>query len=203
MKVLAIHILRPGDAGSDPTILCSAYELSDFSFLTKGSVQETLAFLSKFCCKRTQPGTRHSINEKGHFLHTYFRFDQLCAVLATDGEYPQNAAFCFLSKAMDDFAAQHGTAWQRPATPLRDNCMPFPPLQQMIVRYQNPMEADRLMSVRSHLEETKVVLHKTIEELLARGERLEDLVETSDSLSRNSKMFYRTARSANSCCLVL
>ena len=58
------------------------------------------------------------------------------------------------------------------------------------------------MKVQTELEETKVVLHKAIDSVLQRGERLDDLVEKSDQLSSSSKMFYKQARKTNSCCNV-
>lgn len=35
------------------------------------------------------------------------------------------------------------------------------------------------------------MLHKTIESVLERGEKIDDLVQKSDGLSSQSKMFYR------------
>merc|ERR1711976_195384 len=54
------------------------------------------------------------------------------------------------------------------------------------------------------LDETKVVLHQTLEGLLNRGEKLDDLVSRSDMLSQSSKAFYTTARKTNSwCCTIM
>ena len=44
------------------------------------------------------------------------------------------------------------------------------------------------------IDETKIVLHKTIESVLQRGEKIDDLVAKSDGLSAQSKMFYREWR---------
>ena len=37
--------------------------------------------------------------------------------------------------------------------------------------------------------------------LLERGEKLDDLVAKSDELSAQSKMFYKTAKKTNACCV--
>jgi Synaptobrevin len=50
------------------------------------------------------------------------------------------------------------------------------------------------MKVQQELDETKVVLHKTIESVLQRGEKLDQLVERSDALSAQSRLFYKTAK---------
>jgi hypothetical protein len=46
------------------------------------------------------------------------------------------------------------------------------------------------MKIQKELDETKIVLHKTIESVLERGEKIDNLVQKSDGLSAQSKMFY-------------
>lgn len=41
---------------------------------------------------------------------------------------------------------------------------------------------------------TRGAQHKTIESVLQRGEKLDNLVERSEALSAQSKMFYKTAK---------
>ncbi|KAG5280550.1 hypothetical protein AALO_G00061330 [Alosa alosa] len=64
----------------------------------------------------------------------------------------------------------------------------------------NPKEADALTRAQAEVEETKVILHNTMESLLQRGEKLDDLVQRSEHLGDTSKAFYKTARKHNSCC---
>jgi synaptobrevin family protein YKT6 len=49
----------------------------------------------------------------------------------------------------------------------------------------------------------QVVLHKTIESMLERGEKLDALVDKSTDLSMASQMFYKQARKTNSCCKMM
>jgi synaptobrevin family protein YKT6 len=63
-------------------------------------------------------------------------------------------------------------------------------LKDYIVKYQDPQQADSIMKIQKELDETKIVLHKTIESVLQRGEKIDDLVAKSDGLSAQSKMFY-------------
>ena len=62
--------------------------------------------------------------------------------------------------------------------------------------------ADRAQ-IQKELDETKIVLHKTIESVLERGEKIDSLVAKSDGLSAQSKMFYTQAKKQNSCCTVM
>ena len=76
------------------------------------------------------------------------------------------------------------------------------------------------MKIQKELDETKIVLHKTIESVLQRGEKIDDLVAKSDGLSAQSKMFYSEfsilwamwmtancliaqAKKQNSCCILM
>ncbi|KAL8891150.1 MAG: hypothetical protein Q9215_001746 [Flavoplaca cf. flavocitrina] len=59
------------------------------------------------------------------------------------------------------------------------------------------------MKIQKELDETKIVLHKTIESVLERGEKIDSLVEKSDGLSAQSKMFYKQAKQQNSCCVIM
>ncbi|CAH0727028.1 unnamed protein product, partial [Brenthis ino] len=81
-----------------------------------------------------------------------------------------------------------------------ESTIDFPVLPQYLAKYQNPKEADALTKIQNDLDETKIILHDTIKAVLDRGEKLDDLVAKSDSLSMHSKAFYKTARKTNSCC---
>ena len=59
---------------------------------------------------------------------------------------------------------------------------------------QDPHQADKLAKIQSDLDETKVVLHRTIESMLERGEKLDTLVGKSEDLSMASQMFYKQVR---------
>ena len=85
-------------------------------------------------------------------------------------------------------------------------------------KFQDPTQSDAMSRLQSDLDDTKIVLvrffvllrpasdsvltlqHSTIEAVLQRGEKLDDLVDKSEALSMQSKAFYKTARKTNSCC---
>jgi synaptobrevin family protein YKT6 len=127
------------------------------------------------------------------------RTDGLCGCVTCDSEYPPRVAFTILTKLLEDFA-QFKPDW---TTETRNEAVTWPQLERDVVRYQDPANADQLMRIQRNLDETKEVLHQTIDSVLARGEKLEDLVERSGELSAQSKLFYREAKRANSCCSVV
>uniref|UniRef100_A0AC34PW66 V-SNARE coiled-coil homology domain-containing protein n=1 Tax=Panagrolaimus sp. JU765 TaxID=591449 RepID=A0AC34PW66_9BILA len=103
-----------------------------------------------------------------------------------------------LSKIMEDFTQFiHPSQWDNIKT---DKDCNYSKLPELLAKWQNPREADSLTRVQDEVEETKVVLHNTIQSVLERGEKLDDLVKASENLSEQSKMFYTQARKMNKCC---
>jgi len=122
----------------------------------------------------------------------------LCALVITDQEYPVRPAFSLLSKILDEFITVVS-----PEVYSDPTSIVFPATQSYLTKYQDPKQADNIMKVQAELDETKIILHKTIESVLERGERLDNLVDRSNALSAQSKMFYKTAKKQNSCCTVM
>lgn len=127
------------------------------------------------------------------------RTDGLCGCVTTDSEYPPRVAYTILSKLLEDFITFKPT-WRTETSSVP---VPWAQLDQEVVKYQDPSNADQIMKIQKNLDETRDILHNTIDNVLARGEKLEDLVERSGELSSQSKMFYKEAKRANSCCAVV
>ncbi|KZP07579.1 snare protein YKT6 [Athelia psychrophila] len=199
MKVFALSILQVPSAGTS-TVLSSASDLSSFSFYQKGSVGEFLTFMSKTVAERTPATQRQSVQENNYTAHVYNRggAEQLAAVVITDQEYPVRPAFSLLAKILDEFASKYPAKGDYAAQTFT-----FPDINTYIQKYQDPRQADTIMKVQAELDETKIILHKTIESVLQRGEKLDNLVDRSNALSIQSKAFYKTAKKQNNCCVVM
>lgn len=94
-----------------------------------------------------------------------------------------------LSKVVDEFLTTYPRSIFASNPPPKN--LAFPQLKEYIQKYQDPQQADSIMKIQKELDETKIVLHKTIESVLERGEKIDSLVEKSDGLSAQSKMFYK------------
>ncbi len=79
----------------------------------------------------------------------------------------------------------------------------LPRVEQSLQEYQDPTQVDKLLKVDQQLSQTKEILLQTIDKVLQRGEKLDDLVEKSKNLTDTSKQFYKQARKTNSCCIVM
>ncbi|KAF2136254.1 uncharacterized protein K452DRAFT_237799 [Aplosporella prunicola CBS 121167] len=197
MKILYIGILK--NEQKPAVELCSERELSTYSRFTRTSVGEFMTLFSKTVAERTRPGERQDVEEQSYTFHAYGRTEGIAGIIITDHEYPALVAHQLLSKVVDEFLNKY----PRNVFTVSDQECPMPELKEYIVKYQDPQQADSIMKIQKELDETKIVLHKTIESVLERGEKIDSLVAKSDGLSAQSKMFYTQAKKQNSCCVVM
>lgn len=110
-------------------------------------------------------------------------------VAVTDLEYPERVVRALTLKIRDQFFAKFPRSAYENATknsaPLK-----YPELKDLITEYQTPEQADPLMRLQKELDDTVFVMHKSINSVLQRGEKIDDLVAKSEDLSTQSKMFY-------------
>lgn len=158
-----------------------------------------LLFLTKTFIQKTEPGQRQSITHEGYVVHCYVRSDGLGGTVTTDLEYPARVAFVMLGQLLEDFVAHHGDSWKSVTQP---ESVVFAKADEYLQKYQNPAEADKVTKIQKDLDETTQILHKTIDSVLDRGVKLDNLVEKSNDLSAQSKLFYKQAKKTNSCCVI-
>ncbi|XP_037115100.1 synaptobrevin homolog YKT6 [Syngnathus acus] len=198
MKLYSMSVHYKG--ATKANLLKAAFDLSSFSFFQKSSIQEFMSFTSALIVERTTVGSRASVKEQDYLCHVYVRNDNLGAVVIADTEYPQRVCFSLLDKVLEEFSRQVDSIDWPSGNPDTVN---YKALDIHLAKYQNPREADAMSKVQAELDDTKIILHKTMESLLERGEKLDDLVAKSEHLGTQSKAFYKTARKQNSCCEIM
>lgn len=200
MKLYYIGVFK---ASADKAVeLSEVKDLSQFGFFERTSVGQFMTFFAETIATRTNAGQRQSVEEGNYIGHAYARSEGLVGVLITDKEYPVRPAYTLLNKVLDDYLVAHPPQqWQN--VDETNASLKMTELDMYISKYQDPSQADAIMKVQQELDETKIVLHKTIENVLQRGEKLDNLVDKSESLTASSKMFYKQAKKTNSCCVLM
>jgi len=166
--------------------LVSVTNLDSFSYFQRMAVSEFLSMFAGTVAERIAPGARQDIEEQSYTFHVYGRSEGLAGVCISDHEYPKLVAHKMLSQIVDEFL----TANPRSKWASGSGKIEMPQLGGYIRKYQDPKQADSVLKIQQELDETKIVLHKTIESVLERGEKLDSLVERSNQLSGASKQFY-------------
>ncbi|XP_010539476.1 PREDICTED: VAMP-like protein YKT61 [Tarenaya hassleriana] len=199
MKITALLVLNCATETADPVILANASDVSHFGYFQRSSLKEFIVFVGRTVAKRTPPGQRQSVQHEEYKVHAFNR-NGLCALGFMDDHYPVRSSFSLLNQVLDEYQKNFGETWR---SAKEDSTQPWPYLNEALSKFQDPAEADKLMKIQRELDETKIILHKTIDSVLARGEKLDSLVEKSSDLSMASQMFYKQAKKTNSCCTVL
>lgn len=200
MKVTALSLWKSNGESAEPYALGGAQDVAEFGFFQRASVREMLIFISRTVAKRTPVGARQSVQQDAYMVHVSNK-GGLVAVAVVDAEYPSRSAFCVLSKMRDEYEGRmNGDGWR---TITGDDSSADEMLEEMLVKYQDPGAADKILKIQRELDDTKVVLHKTIDSVLARGEKLDNLVDKSTDLSLASQMFYKQAKKQNQCCTMM
>lgn len=178
-------------------MLGMAQDLSNFGYFQRGSVKEMIAFVSRTIVRRTQLGQRQTVQHEDYYCHVHVRENGLAGIAVADKDYPARGAFAVVSSVLDEYSGKFGEAFRN----RTEDCTEGDSLlEPALVKYQDPTNADKIMKIQKDLDETKVVLHQTIESVLERGEKLDHLVNKSNDLSLASQMFYKQARKSNACC---
>jgi len=194
-KLFSIVVLHKGETAA--TILKAGWDLSSISFFQRGTAQDFITFTSRILVERTGVGARQSVKEAEYMCHVFVRADKLAVVCVSDHEYPPRVAHTMMQRLSEDFAGQvSAPEWSKgqEVSGFTGQCEVY------LSKFQDPTQSDAMSRLQSDLDDTKIVLHNTIEAVLQRGEKLDDLVDKSEALSMQSKAFYKTARKTNSCC---
>lgn len=201
VKVVALVVMRFIERGKLPVLLGSSFELSSFGFFQKGSVREVATFVAREVVQRSDRGELESVKHREYVCHCQIFQNNLAVCALSDDEYPQRVAFSLIQQAADLFQRQYeASKWN---TAEKDQSMTVTGLDALLLKFQDPSEADKILKIKKDLEETKTIVYKSIEQMLERGDRLEDLASKSNDLSFQSKAFMKQAEKMNSCCLIL
>mmetsp|Transcript_62579 Transcript_62579/g.182980 ORF Transcript_62579/g.182980 Transcript_62579/m.182980 type:complete len:201 (-) Transcript_62579:71-673(-) len=197
MKLLSLIIYRWKEDSS--VELSVNQELSSFSFFHRGPVKEHIKFHSRLIVSRTPVGRRASIDFEQNLgkCHTWVHPQGIGAAVLVDAEYPMRVAFSLLSESVRIFLESMAGKWEDATT---DTLLPCPALEVLFQKYQDPTEADKLTKIEKDLEEVKGTVMQSMDDLLKRGESLDQLMQKSKDLSNTSVQFYRTAKKNNQCC---
>lgn len=134
----------------------------------KNSIAEFMNFFSRTVAERTSAGQRQSIQENSYTAHVFSRTsDHLAGVIVTDQEYPVRVVFSLLNKILDEFTTKFTrSAWESKAAEGRRSgkqvLVEWNALSEYIVKYQDPRQADTIMKVQQELDETKIILVRTV-----------------------------------------
>ena len=176
MRLISIYIINT----ENKKFIC-VKKLDFVNFFSRNSVAELMTTFACHVADRIEPNER-KILEHNEFMFVCLKRENIAIILITDKEYPSRVTFSLINNIFNNPTQQYA--------------------QQMIDMCQDARQIDKIYNIRAALDETMVIMHQTIDKILERGEKLDDLVERSAQLSTSSKIFYKTARQHNRCCII-
>jgi synaptobrevin homolog YKT6 len=194
VRILSLILLKRG------IIIHKSFALSSFGFFQRNTVKETCIFSSREVSLRTLPGTSQSIEHAGHFCYVYSLQNELSVCCVTDKEYPSYFAMNFLVKVINIF--QENVPKEEWENVKEDMDISIPELSALLDVYQDPTKVEKIETIKKELNETIQISTKTIDQILERGEKIEDLLDRTKDLSNTSKEFMIETKRMNKCCVL-
>eukprot|EP01089_Gocevia_fonbrunei_P021045 TRINITY_DN8001_c0_g1_i2.p1 TRINITY_DN8001_c0_g1~~TRINITY_DN8001_c0_g1_i2.p1 ORF type:complete len:207 (+),score=43.14 TRINITY_DN8001_c0_g1_i2:117-737(+) len=190
---------------NNPILLNQSHDFSNVSWFYRSKAEEVARFIGRGVVSKVSVPARGGLtsNEGGQTTNVYYQTLNVpvpkdssltsnatlaCTVL-TDGDYPQRVAISLVGKILSSFI--NTIPFDHWATQSTDIEIPAKFVPIMLQQYQNPQEADDIEKIKKDLNETKDVIMESLDLLLKRGEKLEDLIERSNDLSATSKTFLK------------
>lgn len=162
------------------------YSLSSFSFFTRNSVQEMIRFISKRLVDNIETSVyqefHHQFDDGPSYKFSLKETGEHIIVVSTVTEYPPNTIKLFISDVAHEKA----------------------PIKELMRDYQDYKNKDIFAQIQVELAQTESILTKTVESALGRGEKIDDLINSADSLSFQTKSLYRLSKKQNKrCCGIM
>ena len=165
--------------------------------LYSSTINESIRFACRTVVANTARGHRATITMKDlpFDVHCHVRTDGLaCCVIASQA-YPQRVAFGLAFNTMNSFDAKIGEKWK---SVERDLFLQPDMMKKDLDLFQDPKN-DKMCKIQADLDAVKDVMRQNIQEVLKRGETLDDVLSKSTDLSESSKQFYEQSEDLNSC----
>ncbi len=187
------------EANAEPILLAEAFDLSELAFFKRGTAKELMIFFGRQVVQRAANTFRLSVTKDEHVAHLYIADDGLACVVLTDKEYPARVAFDVIRQSIALFNADEGATkgWKEIS---HDKVLRLEGLEMLLKKYQQPQEVDKILKIQQDVDEVKSIMIKNLEDMLKRGERIEDIVSKSKELSEGSKTFVKESKKLNGCC---
>lgn len=207
MKLFGIYVFNATQAEA-PVVVAKAVELSSFGYFQRGSAEEIMNFVARSVAKKTRAAPQ-SVEHLDYVAYAATAPAEggalLCAAVLSDKEYPprvaQHVVALALRAFLDESKSDSGaTDWR---TVAADSPRFDAQFSALLAKAQTPEAVDDIEHIRKDLDATQETLHKTIKDLLVRGEKLDDLADQSDDLGMFSREFLKKSESMNQCCLLL
>lgn len=131
----------------------------------------------------------------GNYLYHYITQNNITTLAITDDDFERSQAFQFLESVKEKFIRQFGERAQN-AIPYSMNTEFSLVICSEIKRHNTPeqRDPDRISSLQEEVDQVKDIMVANIDSIVERGEKLDLLVDKTETLSSNAVTFKITSR---------
>lgn len=200
VKLVAVIIFDACGNPVEPKIVFSSFNLSSFGFFEQSTVQELCTFISRECAKKASKVSFELMTHLAYNVHIKSLNSGYVFTCVADDAYPVLAARSFLNKTDEIFQTINHDSY---LNTNRDISLDVPELNELFLTCQDPTQVDKIVAIRAELDDTKKIIHETIDVISEQGESVDDLSGKSEKLNTNSNRSVIHTQSLNSCCHIL
>jgi len=161
------------------------------------------ALLKREVIQRTAPNAKNSVVHRGYNCHVWRQGRDIAGAVCCNEHYPARLAYSLISKSLTEFDSFSLNRADEVRTSTKDIDIAVPSIRTLLAQYSKPDQVDQLFKVQKDLDETKEILLKSIDQLLDRQEKLDDLLAKTNDLSFQSKTLVQNSEKLNRCCNIL
>ena len=170
----------------EKSLIYKNFNLDQFYFFTRYGIEQTIIEISNVIVIKNNNEKQfyqatEVVNEMTFYIYVYF-VDNLVYIALTDKDYPTSVTLQFFQDLYKNDMSLYNEIWKK---------------------YQNPNNVNSIAKIKSEVDNTKKIMLDSIDKLLERGDKINDLIEKTDQLEFNSQAFRMNAQKLNSCCTIL
>ena len=153
------------------------------------------ATIARVLLRKVEAGAgeeKRSFQHDQHAFH-YLQHDGLVYLVMADKATKPSRVFSFLEVVRDRFTAQYG-ARAHTAVAFAFQADFSRTLKAEMERFNATASDDRFHAIRDSLSDVKEQMHDNLEQVIARGERIDLLVDKSEDLDAHAIKFHKESR---------
>jgi len=198
MPIYQLLMLKYSSSGK-PVHIYSLAEYTGFSLLQKNTLPSTVKEAAVNFVATGRPGTARTeqmkINDSVFTCHYMILESGLSPCAITDTEYPTNTAREFLSRAQGIFKKTvNESQWKK------DGVDTVVGMKELFEEFQSPEKVNKVYAIQKDVDDTKEIMQKNIQSMMERGEKIDQLDQTTQDIEFEAKKFHDTAVQLNTCC---
>ena len=178
----------------DHTLFYKNFNLTDFYFYTHYKIKtEVIQMANEYIKNLDEKKLMQSHKFTEEFNNIIFniyiyKFGNKIYLAVTNEKYPSSVILEFINELKELLNKENHDTQE---------------IDILWTKYQDPLQVSKLLQVKQNLDETKKIMMDSVDKILERGERIENLIEKTDQLQLESEAFRIKAKKLNSCCWIL